>query len=83
MKKKSLKLRWPYFFGQRIHGSDSSGPDNMPELIKPESDWQRAENVSVIEAILRWADDGGQMLDLGKLPKRQVKPGYGSKSHIS
>ena len=62
MKKKSLKRRWPYFFGQRIQGSDSLGPGNMPELIKPESEWQRAE--SVIDAILRWADDGGQMLDI-------------------
>ena len=36
----------------------------MPELIKPESsEWERAE--SGIEDILRWADDGGKMLDLG------------------
>lgn len=35
----------------------------MPELIKPESGWQRAENR--IEDLLRWADDGGKMLDLG------------------
>jgi hypothetical protein len=62
MKKKSLKLRWPYFFGQRIHGLLSSGSGNMPELIKPESEWQRAE--SGIEDLLRWADDGGKMLDL-------------------
>ena len=33
----------------------------MPELIKPE--WQRAENG--IKDLLRWADDGGKMLDLG------------------
>ena len=66
MKKKSLKRRWPYFFGQRIHGSASSG--NMPELIKPESGWQRAEGG--IEDILRWADDGGQMLDLEKRTAR-------------
>ena len=62
MKKKSLKLklRLPYFFGQRIHGKDSSG--HMPKLIKPESEWEGAEGV--IEALLRWADDGGKMLDL-------------------
>jgi hypothetical protein len=66
MKKKSLKRRWPYFFGQRIQGSDSSG--NMPELTKPESELQRAE--SGIEDILRWADDGGKMLDLGNLTGR-------------
>lgn len=53
------KRRWPYFFGQRIHGAISS---NMPELIKPESQWPKAE--SIIEDILRWADDGGKMLDL-------------------
>ncbi len=63
MKKKSLKRRWPYFFGQRIHGLLSSGSGNTPELIKPESGWQRAENR--IEDLLRWADDGGKMLDLG------------------
>jgi hypothetical protein len=34
----------------------------MPELIKPESEWPRAEGL--IEDILRWADDGGKMLDL-------------------
>jgi hypothetical protein len=60
MKKKSLKLRLPYFFGQRIHRRDSSG--NMPELIQPETELQRAE--SGIEDVLRWADDGGKMLDL-------------------
>jgi hypothetical protein len=35
----------------------------MLELVKPESEWERTE--SVIEDILRWADDGGQMLDAG------------------
>ena len=61
MKKKSLKLRLSSFFGQRIRSKDSS--DYLPELIKPEPQWKRAE--SVIEDILRWADDGGKMLDLG------------------
>ena len=37
----------------------------MLELAKPESEWEGTE--SVIEDILRWADDGGQMLDLGEL----------------
>ncbi len=63
MKKKSLKLRWPYFFGQRSHGLLSSGSGNMPELIKPDSEWQRAENG--IKDLLRWADDGGKILDPG------------------
>ena len=52
-----------YFFSRRIHGSDAS--NNMLELANPESDWESSE--SVIEDILRWADDGGQMLELGDL----------------
>jgi hypothetical protein len=36
----------------------------MPELIKPESEWERAESGIEDEDILRWADDGGKMLDL-------------------
>jgi hypothetical protein len=34
----------------------------MPKLIKPEFEWEGAE--SVIEAILRWAKDGGKSLEL-------------------
>lgn len=66
MKKKSLKLRLSSFLGQRILLVDSSG--NMPELIKPASGWERAD--SAIEDILRWADDGGKMLDLGNRTAR-------------
>jgi len=36
----------------------------MPELIRPESVWERVE--SGTGDILRWADDGGKMLDLEK-----------------
>jgi hypothetical protein len=61
MKKKSLKLKLPHFFGQRIPRADSSG--DIPALLKPESGWARAK--SGMEDILRWADDGGKMLDLG------------------
>jgi len=70
MKNKSLKLRSSYFFRQRkrIYGKDLS--ENMPELVKPES--ERTERV--IEDILRWADDGGQILQ----PNSQGKPGYSS-----
>jgi hypothetical protein len=70
MKNKSLKLRSSYFFRQRkrIYGKDLS--ENMPELVKPES--ERTE--SVIEDILRWADDGGQILQ----PNSQGKRGYSS-----
>lgn len=56
MKEKSWRLRLPYFFGQRNRSTDSSG--KMPD----ESVWERAE--SGMEDILRWADDGGKMLDL-------------------
>ena len=57
MKNRSRKLRASYFFKQRkrVYGKDSSEP--MPELVEPES--ERTE--SVIEDILRWADDGGQI----------------------
>jgi len=70
MKNKSPKLRSSYFFRQRkrIYGKDLS--ENMPELVKPES--ERTERV--IEDILRWADDGGQILQ----PNSQGKPGYSS-----
>jgi hypothetical protein len=56
MKKKSLKLRLSYFFRQRkrIYSKDSS--ENMPALVKSE------RTDSVIEDILRWADEGGKML---------------------
>jgi hypothetical protein len=60
--KRPLKLRLPYFFGQRNPGTTSAG--NVPELIKPESVWERVD--SGIEDLLRWADDGGNMLDLEK-----------------
>ena len=70
MKNKSLKLRLSDFFRQRIDGRDSS--ENMPELVKPKSEWERTE--SVIEDILRWADDGGQIWPANS----QGTPGYGS-----
>ena len=57
MKNKSLQLNLSYFFRQRIPGRGSS--EDMPELVKPKSEWERTE--SVIEDILRWADDGGQI----------------------
>jgi hypothetical protein len=63
MKNKSLKLRLSYFFRQQIQGKDSYSSGNMPEWVKSASEWERAESV-IIEDILRWADDGGKMLDL-------------------
>jgi hypothetical protein len=62
MNKKPLRLRWPYFLGQRSQGSSSLRSGNMPELIQAESEWPRAERL--LEDILRWADDGGRILDL-------------------
>jgi hypothetical protein len=65
MKNKSLKLGLTYFFRQYIHGKDSSG--KMLKLVKLESERERTE--SVIEDIQRWADDGGQMIDVGNAIK--------------
>ena len=48
------------FHRQRIHGKN---PDNMLELVRPESELERSKGV--LENILRWEDDGGQMLDAG------------------
>jgi len=63
MKNRSFDDGLTYFFSQRIHGNSAS--DNMLEWPEadPESDGERPERV--IDDILRWADDGGQMLDLG------------------
>jgi len=61
MKNNSFDDGLTYFFSQRIHGRDLS--NNRPEWAEPESEWERTE--SVMEDILRWADDGGQVLDLG------------------
>ena len=63
MKNRSFDDGLTYFFSRRIHGTGSS--NNMPELAKPESEWEEPESVS--EDILRWADDGGQILDLDNL----------------
>jgi hypothetical protein len=65
MKNKSLKLGLTYLFGQHIHGKDSS--DKVLKLVKAES--EREKTKSVLEDILRWADDGGQMIDIGSAIK--------------
>lgn len=64
MKNKSLKLGLPYLFRRPLHGKVSL--DTIRESLKPASEWDKTENV--IEDILRWADDGGKMLDLGNRP---------------
>jgi hypothetical protein len=65
MKNKSLKLGLTSFVRQHSYGQDSSG--NLLKLLKPESERERTE--TVIEDILRWADDGGQMIDIGNIIK--------------
>jgi len=61
MKNKSLKPGLPYLFRRQLHGKVSL--DTIRQSLKPESESDRPENI--MEDILRWADDGGQMLDLG------------------
>jgi hypothetical protein len=58
MKNGSLKQGLPYLFRRQRHGKISFG--SVLESLKPESEWDRTQ---VIEDILRWADDGGKMLD--------------------
>lgn len=61
MKNKTSNRRGlSYFFRQRIHGRDTSG--SRLELVKPDSEWERTE--CVLEGILSWVDDGGQMLGI-------------------
>jgi hypothetical protein len=64
MRNKSIKLRLAYFLRPRLRRRDSS--DALSGFVSPASGWERTE--SVIEDILRWADDGGQMLDIDNLP---------------
>jgi hypothetical protein len=59
MKNKSSQRGLSYFFTQRIHGKDS---DNMPELVKPESESEITK--SVLDNILRWEDDGGKIIEI-------------------
>ncbi|HXQ34561.1 MAG TPA: hypothetical protein VN843_11165 [Anaerolineales bacterium] len=68
MKNKSLKLRSSYFFRQRKRFYSRDSSKHMPELVKPES--ERTE--SLIEDILRWADDGGRTLSQTGYPLPQV-----------
>jgi hypothetical protein len=59
MKNKLSTDRWSYFFTPRIHG-------NVFAWVQPDSASVRSK--PVMENILRWADDGGQMLDLDPAP---------------
>jgi hypothetical protein len=66
MKNTSFDDGLTYFFSQRIHGRDLS--KDIPAWATPESEWEDAD--SIVAAILRWADDGGQMLDLRNIPEQ-------------
>jgi hypothetical protein len=55
MRNKFPNGRLSYFLTPRIHG-------NVIAWVKPPSQREKAE--TTIKDILRWADDGGRMLDL-------------------
>ena len=60
MKNKLLERGLSYFFTLRIHGKSSG---NIFELLRPDTEARRSK--SVLENILRWADEGGPMLGPG------------------
>ena len=57
MKNEFLKLDLPYSFRKRLPGNISLGPVKL--------EFRRQGTERLTEDIQRWADDGGQMLDLG------------------
>jgi hypothetical protein len=59
MKNKTSNTRLSYFSTPRIHG-------NVLAWVKPASAPEKGKRV--IETILRWEDDGGQILDSGSAP---------------
>lgn len=61
MKNKFSNGRLSYFSAPRMHG-------NVLAWLKPESESKQIE--SLVEDTLRWADDGGKMLDLGSRKDR-------------
>ena len=66
---KSFDYGLPYFFTQGTHVTE---PDNkMLALVGPDSESQRSK--VALENILRWEDDGGQMLDACN-PKDRSNP---------
>lgn len=72
MKNRSLKLRLSHFFVQREQILSRDVSPAGRDLVEPEVDG----NESIVEDILRWADDGGQMLPL----YIQGNPGTSSRS---
>ena len=71
MKNTSFDDGLTYFFSKRIHGRDLS--KDMPHWETPNSESDSME--SIVEAILRWADDGGQMLDLRSVDEQYDNDG--------
>ena len=71
MKNSSFDDGLTYFFSQRIHGRDLS--KDIPEWAAPDSEWEDAH--SIVQAILRWADDGGQMPELRSVDEQYDNDG--------
>jgi|GEM_PF-1835532 hypothetical protein len=63
MKNKLANSRLFYFFTPRIHG-------NVLAWVKPATASERSKRA--IENILRWEDDGGQMLDIGNSAEKSM-----------
>ncbi len=59
MKNKLANSRLSYFLTPRIHG-------NVLAWVEPAPASERSKRA--IENILRWADDGGHMSDIGNAP---------------
>lgn len=78
MKDTPLKLGLPYFFRKRLQGRISLGI--LPVTVSLES--KRRRSGSLLEDILRWADDGGQMPEPGSLLARS-NPDTARKSSVN
>lgn len=66
MKDTSRKLGLPYFFRKRLQGRISLS--TLPVAVRLES--RRQKTGSLLEDVLRWADDGGQMPEPDRLLAR-------------
>ena len=67
MKNKSLYRGLSYFFRQRIHRTNQN---NMLEFVRLDSELERSNGM--LENILRWEDDGGQMIGYGNPVDRLI-----------
>ncbi len=92
MGNESSGRRLRYLFGQRLHGADL---DNIRDVLKPDPELERHN--SMLENILRWEDDGGQLTGAGnpvdgfapttpRANREQIKISYrkgiGAESHL-